>query len=365
MSQLNENQMISRRRFLTVLGATSLASGVAGAGLTVRQMGKNTVSISQPPAYQPAQFEEPTRTVPEVVVQNPAELAQAQEQLAQISAEKLKLQSEVDALKQQLTSTEATLEEKVVRISELEAELGASTEGWAAALGLVALYEQLEDVDVKETIQTGLNAVGDAWDDFVEDLPAASDGLMQASAMINKFDGEVPLFQSARTWLAVRLNLLRRDNNALQEVLKEWFVDSVVPALEMLGRWFDDIRKWVPARFLATANRVIDSLVVMISGVPVTVDGAQTNVAETLDGWFREDDEDGDRNPIIRSRLFRPLTDETLPRAMVMLQKTRIAKQKYEADLVTQVTSMLNQRQSIESQISAYREQNGLVRSEL
>ena len=364
MSQ-TENQSISRRRFLTVLGATSLASGIAGAGLTVRQMGKNSVSISQPPAYQPAQFEEPTRVVPEVVVQNPAELTQAQDQLAQVSAEKLKLQTEGDALKQQLTSTEATLEEKVARIGELEAELTTSTEGWAAALGLVTLYEQLEDVDMKGTIQSGLDAVGDAWDDFVEDIPAASDGLMQASAMINKFDGEIPLFQSARTWLAVRLNLLRRDNDSLQEGLKEWFIDSVGPALEMLGRWFDDIRKWVPARFLATANRVIDSLVVMISGVPVTVEGAQANVSEVLDGWFREDDEDGDRNPIIRSRLFRPLTDEALPKAMIMLQKTRIAKQKYEADLVTQVVGILDRRQAIESQILAYREENGLVRSEV
>lgn len=356
---------MSRRRFLTVLGATSLASGIAGAGLTVRQLGKNTVSISQAPVYQPAQFDKPTPTVPQVVVENPAELAQLREQLAQVSTEKVQLQTEVDALKQQLASTEAVLEEKVTRIGELEGELTTSAEGWAAALGLVALYEQLEDVDVNTVIQTGLSTVGEAWDDFVEDLPAASDGIMQASVMLNQFDGEIPLFQSARTWLAVRLELLQRDNNALQEVLKEWFIDSIGPALEMLGRWFDDIRKWVPARFLATANRVIESLVVMISGVPVTVDGAQTNVANALDGWFREDDEDGERNPIIRSRLFQPLINETLPAALVMLQKTRIAKQKYEADLVTQVGTILNQRQAIESQILAYREEKGLMRPNL
>ena len=364
MTQQNQNQAISRRRFLTVLGATSLASGVAGAGFTVRQMGKNTVSVSPSPTYNPAQFDEPVQVPTQIVVDNPAELKQAQERLTQVSSEKLQLQAEVDSLKLQLQSTEATLDQKLVRIGELEAQLDETTKTRAAALGLVALYEQLEDVDIRQTFQTGINAVGAAWDEFVEDIPAASEGLVQASAMIGEFDGQIPLFQSARTWLAVRLELLRRDNNIMQEILSG-FADPVGPLLEMLGRWFDDVRKWVPSRFLETANQVIDSLMATVSGVPVTVDGAQATVASALDGWFAEDAEDVDGNPIIRNRLFRPLTDKTLPSALTVLQKTSIAKQKYEADLVTQVAESLNRQQTIAAQILDYRERNNLSRPEV
>lgn len=364
MSQQNQNQSISRRRFLTVLGATSLASGIAGAGFTVRQMGKNTVSVSPSPTYSPAQFDEPVQVPTQIVVENPAELKQAQERLAQVSTEKLQLQAEVDSLKQQLQSTEAVLDEKLVRITELETQLGETTKTRAAALGLVALYEQLEDVDVAQSVQNGLSAVGAAWDDFIDDIPAASDGLVQAGAMIGEFDGQIQAFQSARTWLAVRLELLRRDNNVMQEILSG-FAQPIGPLLEMLGRWFDDVRKWVPARFLETANQVIDSLMTTVSGVPVTVDGAQATVASALDGWFAEDDEDVDRNPIIRHRLFKPLTEKTLPHALTVLQKTTIAKQKYEADLVTQVAETLNRQQSVVAQILEYRERNNLLRQEI
>ncbi|MFT5193554.1 MAG: hypothetical protein ACI9EW_002084 [Cellvibrionaceae bacterium] len=365
MSQKNENQAISRRRFLTVLGVTSLTSGVAGAGFTLRQMGKNSVSISTEATYQPAQFDAPIQPTVETVVQNPATLALDQERLAQVSIEKVQLQTEVDSLKQQLESTESVLEEKLTYIRELETKLEATTKRRSAALGLVALYEQLEDVDITATFQTGLKTVGDAWNEFVDDLPAASEGLVQASALITEFDGQIPLFQSARSWLSVRLELLRRDHNVLHEVLKGWFTDPIGPVLEMLGKWFDDVRKWVPSRFLDTANLVIDSLVTMVSGVPVTVDGAESNLANVLDGWFGDDDDDVERNPIIRTQLFRPLKDQALPNALTMLQKTRIAKQKYEADLVTQVVETLNRRQLVESQIREYRERNDLIRLEI
>lgn len=365
MSQQNENQAISRRRFLTVLGVTSLTSGIAGAGFTLRKMDSgNTITISPSPPFQPAQFDSPTQVPSQIVVENPAAAAQLQEQLAQVSSEKLQLQTEVDSLKQQLTSTEATLSEKLGQITELEAQLEATTKGRAAALGLVTLYEQLQDVDIAATVQSGLKAVGDAWDEFVEEIPTASDGLVQASALITEFDGQLPLFQSARTWLSIRLELLRQDNNILQEVLKG-FIDPIGPILEMLGRWFDEVRKWVPSRFLETANQVIDSLMVMVAGVPLTIEGAESNVTTVLDGWFGDDENDDARNPIIRNRLFQPLVSQTLPHALTMLQKTRIAKQKYEADLVTQVLETLNHRHAVEAQILEYRERNNLLRQEI
>ncbi|MEM9773907.1 MAG: hypothetical protein AAF902_04960 [Chloroflexota bacterium] len=365
MSQHHDDQSISRRRFLAVIGAASITSGVVGAGLAKRNLpnGTTEVVVAPPADFEPAQFDIPTQ---EPVIKNPAELNLAQEQLASAQTRNDELLNLVNQLQDQLSATQSDLTTSEARVIELESNLEDSIKSKAAALGLVALYEQLEDINIRESVQNGLGAMSAAWDDFVDDLPTASDSLVQASAKISEFDSQIPLFQTARTWLAIRLDMMRRDNDGLYEVL-EGISDRVGSMLDMLSGWFDQVRGWVPSRFLENANRVIDSVTQLISGVPVTVDGTQTNVAAPLDGWFADDeaDESGVRQPIIRRRLFQPLVQDTLPQALSVIQKTRIAKQKYEADLVTQVSDTLIKRESIEKQIAEFRDRNGLQRTQL
>lgn len=365
MSQHHEDQSISRRRFLAVIGAASVASGVVGAGWAKRNLptGTTQVVVAPPAEFEPAQFDTPTV---EPVVKNPAELNLAQEQLANAQTRNDELLNLVTQLQDQLSETQSSLTTSEARIIELEASLEDSTKGKAAALGLVALYEQLEDINIRESVQNGLGSMSAAWDEFVDDLPAASEGLVQARVKISEFDTQIPLFQTARTWLAIRLDLMRRENDGLYDVLAS-ISDRVGSLLDMLGGWFDQVRGWVPSRFLDNANQVIASVTTLIAGVPVTVDGAKTNVAIALDGWFADDeqDENGERQPIIRRRLFQPLVQETLPQALSVIQKTRMAKQKYEADLVTQLSDTLIKREAIEAQIAEFRDRNGLQRPQL
>ncbi|MEM8859022.1 MAG: hypothetical protein AAGD96_11915 [Chloroflexota bacterium] len=366
MSQHPDDQSFNRRRFLAAIGATSIASGVIGAGIAKRNLptGNTEVVVAPPADFEPAQFDIATK---EPVVKNPAELNLAKEQLASAQTRNDELLNLVNQLQEQLTASQSDLTSREARIVVLESVLEDSNKINAAALGLVALYEQLEDINIRESVQNGLGTMAAAWDEFVDDLPTASDGLVQASAKISEFDAQIPLFQTARTWLAIRLELLRRDNDGLYAVL-EGISDRVGSLLDLLGGWFDQVRGWVPSRFLENANRVIDSVTTLISGVPVTVDGAQSNVANALDGWFADDDEDNasaERQPIIRRRLFQPLVQETLPQALTVIQKTRMAKQKYEADLVTQVKDTLTKRETIETQIVEFRERNGLQRTQI
>ena len=155
---------------------------------------------------------------------------------------------------------------------------------------------------------------------------------------------------------------MQRDNNLLQEILEN-ISERAGSILEMLSTWFDEVRSWLPARFLETANNVIDSLLTMVASLPVTIDGAQSNVVAALDKWFADDEDQltaGQTAPIIRGQLFNPLKDEVLPEALDLIRKTRITKQKYEADLVTQVNDRLSKRQEITTQIAEYKQKNNL-----
>ncbi len=362
----SDNNQISRRRFITAVGAASIVSGAAGARLASRQnqSGPAIISVSPEPEFNDAQFDRPTA---EPVITNPAELTQAQDQVTRLTAENNQLMADYSALQQEMETLKASLSGQTDQVTELETQLASAVKGRSAALGLVALYEQLEDIDISETFQSGISAVGDAWDEFIDDLPDTSVRLEEIKAVVTDFDSQIPSFQTARAWLSTRLELMQRDNNLLQEVLQA-ISEPAGSLLEMLGRWFDEVRSWLPARFLETANNVIESILSLMAGLPVTIDGTQSNVVAALDGWFADDDDPDNaspESPIIRKRLFSPLANETLPQTISMLQKTRIAKQKYEANLVSQVTDKIQKRQAVEQLISEFRERNELQRTEL
>ncbi len=358
MSNPNKNNMISRRRFLAVLGAASLASGAVGAKLTGRRLQGTPTVISVAPSQQTYNDPQYDRPPAEANVSNPAELTQAQDQVAKLTAENSELKSVNEALQKQLDALQSTQIDQTSQVTDLETRLASVSQERTAALGLVALYEQLESVDIAGTFKAGFNSVGEAWDDFIDDVPDASTRLEQAKSIVSDFDAQIPTFQTARNWLAIRIDLLRRENNYLQNILSN-ISEKAGSVLEMLGSWFDEIRSWLPSRFLETANTVIDALLGMVSGVPVTIEGTQSNVLAALDDWFA-DDNDNERTPIIRKRLFNPLTQETLPQAVSLLQKTRIAKQKYEANLVTQVNQTMQKREALENLIVEFRERNNL-----
>ncbi len=365
MSNSDQNN-ISRRRFITAVGAASIVSGAAGARLASRQNQSSpaVISVSPEPEFNDAQFDRPTA---EPIITNPAELTQAQDKVANLTAENDQLRADYSALQQEMETLKASLSGQTDQVTELETQLASAVKGRSAALGLVALYEQLEDIDISETFKSGFTAVGEAWDDFIDDLPQTSIKLEEIKAVVTDFDSQIPSFQTARAWLKTRLELMQRDNNLLQEVLQA-ISEPAGTILDMLARWFDEVRSWLPARFLETANNVIDSLMSLMAGIPLTIDGTQSNVVAALDGWFADDDDPDNAapdTPVIRKRLFNPLANETLPQTISMLQKTRIAKQKYEANLVSQVTDKFEKRKAVEKLISEFRERNELQKAEL
>jgi predicted nucleic acid-binding Zn-ribbon protein len=93
--------------------------------------------------------------------------------LASAQAENLRLQSELDAAHRRLTSLESANGDTTQANSALQTELASANNRVSLLAGLLALYEQLEDLDLAETVNSGLDAFGLAIDELVGELPGS------------------------------------------------------------------------------------------------------------------------------------------------------------------------------------------------
>jgi hypothetical protein len=350
----HEEQGINRRGFLKAAALTAVAATATGTGaallLDLGRGGQTTITSAQPVLPQPNI---------QAAVQPGADASELMARLAAAQAENMRLKSELGAVQRQLEATQNSsganpandvtqlqLEEANVQLGQLSGQVGVLS-------GLVALYEQLEGVDLGAVANNGIASVNGVLDELFQNIPSVEDGLLAGQQALAEFEAQVPLVDNGRRWLASQIEILNGYYMGVEEALQD-AVEVVGSFLLMLNQWFQDVLKWLPFGIGNKAAVIMNAMTNLLGETPNTIAGVRTNVVQPLNTWFELEGEE----TYLQRRLIKPVRDEVFGRTATAMSQTHTVKNVYQNELVQPVLNNIAQKESIRQLIAAYREQN-------
>lgn len=346
----HHEETLNRRGFLKAVAATAAAASVVGGGAAVllnqQEAGTVVTTLADSPPL-------PVVGAARTAVDVNTEAADLLARLASAQAENLRLQAELRASQLRLQALEATSGDVGATNEALQLELASANERVGLLAGLVALYEQLENVDLAETVDQGLDSVGMALDDLFGEVPTLEEGLAIGEQALADFEAEIPLVRQGRLWLEGHLGRLTTFYEKAESLLGA-VVASAESFLQKLNEWFQGILKWLPFGVGDTAAEIMDALADLLDETPNTIQGLRRHVADPLDVWVGTN---GDEAPV-RSKLIKPLKEKALDPAGNVVGKTYAARSAFEDQLVPQYQLARKNTQAVKEQIAAYRKQH-------
>ena len=341
MSENNADEQINRRKFLKVAAVTAVAATATGAGASL---------LNSQKAQPQAPLTQPFTSVP--LPQN-GDSADLITQMAALQAENARLQADLELATHRLSSQETAVTETDTAVQAMSVELDAANQRIGVLAGLVALYEQLDGVDMSDLLQEGLETVSDAISDAVDDLPSLSESIELGQEILTELDDHIPLLENGRTWLGTQTDKMQRYYTAVESLL-ETAVDEIGPFLQMFNEWVQKILKWLPFSLGERTSTIMDALTNLLLETPPTLTGLHNNVAQPLDVWLAGDNEEMP----LRKNVILPIREQVLTKANSMVTKTAQVQTVYEEKMVRRVGTTVAARDQIKTLIQTYRQQH-------
>ncbi len=343
----------SRRDFLKAVLLTSGAAVATGTGAAVLWP---SAPVSSPPLNTAvvstnASAGRPVAGAMGANSINPTELL---ERLASSQAENMRLQAELDAAVRRAQLLEQG-QEPSQAVALMQADLQTANDQIMSLAGLVALYEQLEKVDVQEMFRQGNTAVSASFQTLLDQLPTLSEGVALSHAAINNLEAQLPLLENGRSWLTTHQASLGDYYAAVERVLNT-AVKRAGPVLEMLQEWFNDVLKWLPFGMGQNASNVMNALQAYVQQGPITLRGLETNIAQPLDMWLLRAPGQIDA-PLVQN-VVKPVREKALHPAVQTIAQAEAAHAVYQERLVTQMETQLVGREMLQQLIAEYRQRH-------
>jgi hypothetical protein len=344
-----ENETVDRRGFLKAITATAAAASVTGVGAAIlgqnMQKGAGT-AISAVPQTSSAVIMPAAHGETELAALR-AQLAAAQTENARLQAALAASEHELGMYRQADSSSQSTTE-------ALQLELQSANQRVTALAGLVALYEQLEEINLVDTVNSGLAVLASRLAGLMAETPTLAEGIAAGRIALQEVEGHIPLLQNGRVWLGHHLERLAGFYDGARRLLEEG-ADRLGSFLEMLNNWFQDVRKWLPFNMGQRAADIMEALSRVLAEVPHTLSGLDTNVAQPLDEWLARDGEETTR---LQRKLVQPLRARVLNKGEEIVTQAEQLQEAYQAQLSQPWETAVEQRQAIRHLIADYRTQH-------
>ncbi len=342
-----DDQQVNRRSFLKGAAVTALAATAVGAGAAKLNQQSQTTAIEVVPQSVP-----PVNTAVSNLVENPADalaqLAAAQAENMQLQAALTAAQQRIEAMQQANTSTTSQTEALTIQLDDANNQIGLLA-------GLIALYEQLDEVDLSVVLQNGMSAVSTTITDLIDDLPSLEEGLQVGETALNEFEAQIPLLQNGRSWLTDQSDKLELYFTVIEKLLEKT-VERIGPFFDMLHDWFEEVKKWLPFGLGEKAAEVMQSITALLIETPQTISGLRINVKEPLDTWLADTT---DEIPLQRN-LLKPIRSEVLSKAGTATNKAKQIETIYYAQLVEPAETAVNRHHTLRELITNYRTQHDI-----
>ncbi|MDX1414897.1 MAG: hypothetical protein R3293_11950 [Candidatus Promineifilaceae bacterium] len=347
---------VSRRNFMRNMGIAILAATTAGTGAAMvsREFQKSAATAAPiigelPPVPTAVPAVQSAQTV--VTAHNDA--AELLQRLAESQAENLRLQAALEATQRDLDSLMLTNDSNRSATEDLSLRLSSANDRIGVLGGLVALYEQLDGVDVTDTIQGGMSAVADSITHLVEQTPTLDEGVQMGQRALAEIEDHLPTLEEGRIWLDAQANKLGAFYESVELVLQS-ALESVGSFLDMVNDWFDGVNKWLPFGIGTKAANVVNSLSELVAETPHTIAGLNTYVAQPLDHWLAR--EDGDTR--LQKNLIKPVREQLLTEANETINRAQVVQTAYQEQLAVPIEATAATRELLRQQIANYRQQH-------
>jgi hypothetical protein len=337
-----------RREFLRTAALTTAAAVASGAGVA---------ALSRQAATAPTVMTvAPTTAVSPAIplLSNPDDIADLFTRLTAAQAENVRLQAELDAARRDLSAFSQSQGGQTSQLETLSMQLEGANQQIGLLAGLVALYEQMDGVDVAALLAGGVTAVADSLNTLAGKAPTLAEGIAISQRALAELDEQIPLLQNGRGWLASQQSKLDGYFAVLEERLRG-AVEKVGPFLEMVNEWFQDMRKWLPFNLGERAANIMEAATTLLSETPHTISGLNTNIAGPLDLLLSKDEGDEVR---LRHRLIKPLREQLISPVQAFAEETGQVKLAFQEKVAGPWETAVAQRQQLQAQIAQYRQEN-------
>lgn len=347
MNETYEDKSLSRRNFIRAAALTAVAAAATGGGAAL--MKKQQVAITPPPVSQLAPtIPLPQNNVAAAVNTNATEMLS---RLAESQVENMRLEAMLAATQRQVDALQQELAGKGSATEQLTVELANVTQQAGLLAGLVALYEQLDDVDVATAWQEGVTAVSESLSSWLSEIPTLDEGIELGQQALDKLESHIPLLENGRIWLNGQRDKLQLYYQAIEALLTV-ALELSAPFLEMISEWFQKIHRWLPFNIGQQATNIMTSITTLLAETPHTISGLHTNVAQPLDIWLQRD---GDKT-LLQRDLVQPIRLGVLEKAKGVAAKAQQVETVYETKLVTPAQTAVTNQQALRTEIAHYRE---------
>ena len=341
------DQAMSRRDFLKNAIKTAVAASATGAGAALYNQALPTTPVITSSSTTATAVSAPTNNI----TSNPEALTR----LASAQAENVRLQTALEAAQTQLASLQQTQQSGSSQ-DALTAELNQANEQIGVMAGLVALYEQLEDVDMETAVQNGLTTFSGRLDNMLADLPPLSESIRIGRLALQNFETQIPVLDNGRIWLIDHLSKIETYFQAVEQRLTQ-VVDQVGPFLQMLTDWFDSVKKWLPFGIGQTATTIMQSITNLVMETPNTISGLDTNITQPLNIWLNRDQ---NNETALHQSLIKPLRDDLMFKADTAVSKVQQMDETYKTALKEPMETAVSNQRAIRTLIAQYRQQHGV-----
>lgn len=338
--QEKEDQNVSRRRFLKAAALTAAAATATGTGAALLTSPGQPSLPAAAPNLQPPLM--PAAAANGADTELFAQLVSAQ-------AENIRLQTKLDAAQRRLQAEESDNGQFQV----LRAELDSSSQQLSVMSGLLALYQQLDEVDFGELLDQGLISVSTHLNELIAELPTLAEGIEVGRQALDELDDHIPLLQNGRLWLDEQATKLG-GYFTLIELLLGAAVESSGPFLQMLNDWFKSVLKWLPFGIGQRASEIMQASADLLTETPHTIAGMNSQIAHPLDTLLLGETEE----PPIRENLVKPLRDKVLKSAGQTVVQTQNLQTAYQEKLSQPASAAISSQRAIRSTIEAYRQRH-------
>ena len=274
--------------------------------------------------------------------------------LATAQAENVRLQAALDAANRQLLGAEVDDQNALAAQESFNVQLAEANNQIGLLAGLVALYEQLDSVDVDAVVENGLTAVSETINDLIAEVPSLEESLEMGQVALAEVENHMPTLDNGRLWLENQSGKLDVYFHAIEQVLEE-VVESAGPFLDMLNNWFESVKKWLPFGLGEKATNVMQSITLLLLETPTTVSGLNTNVAQPLDLWLAKDQ---NNEAPLQKNLIKPLREKVITQSSNTVGKAKHVESIYKEQLHEPVNTAVSSQRVIRNLIAEYREKN-------
>jgi chromosome segregation ATPase len=339
---------IDRREFLKAAGLTAVVASTAGAAAAML-VEQNNMTLLPPPKIPTAALE-----------------SSQTGHLANLVSDLMRAQIENARLRTELKSTERKLELSTLsqdgqegqvaktlqsQLDESTSQNNALTTKVTVLAGLLALYEQLENVDLSTIAEEGVSSVEEFLGDIVDQVPTAQEGLLIGQQAMDQLESEIPALESGRQWLVEQFNAIGDRFDGLELTLRN-SVKASGTTLQLLGEWFQSLLKWLPFGIGDSAAATMDNISQLLDEILNTEQGLDLKLVTALDNLL---DQDGEVTAL-QSQVINPVRDQAIAPAKKVINQTAELQTVLESDLIDPLTLATGQRNDYRELIAAFRQ---------